>query len=168
MPRYPSTTAIDELMDQLNKCGGQHCDKPCGISADKFKEEEFAFLDKALKTCKSAKEAKNEEEHKQQRRNYDACFQRLKATSSYAKKLACKKTCEDSHCARQQTRVKRWLRKNAGINAGGSNASSNASSSNAGSNAGSNASSSNAGGTAFTRRRRRRGLATGRNRRWRR
>ena len=104
-----STNKIDNILEDLDKCG----DKYCGniITNADMKIQEQKFLEFINKKCNSRKNPTTEEEYNLQRTQYNKCFTKYKNRSKYYKRLTKRKKCEDKKCKKYQDKMKSILSK---------------------------------------------------------
>jgi hypothetical protein len=98
---------IDNMMNELNNC----TDKNCGniIASKQLKDEGLKFLKIVNKKCRSKKVPKNEEEYKLDREKYNKCFEKLKKSSTYNKKLTQRNKCQVKKCSVYQDKIVKML-----------------------------------------------------------
>jgi hypothetical protein len=98
---------FDNAMNELNKCGDEHCGDI--ITSSQIKEEESKFFKLVTKKCRSKKIPKTEKENKRKQQKYDKCFTKYKNRSKYYKNLTRRKKCEDEKCSVYQNKIKQML-----------------------------------------------------------
>lgn len=98
---------IDSVVNELNKCGDEHCGDI--ITSSQIKEDESKFFKLVTKKCRSKKIPKTEKENKRKQQKYDKCFTKYKNRSKYYNNLTRRKKCEDKNCSMYQRKIKQML-----------------------------------------------------------
>lgn len=94
---------IDDMMDELNKCGDEQCGNI--ITAKEMKEEGLKYFKLVREKCNSKSVPKNAEEDKIQREKKEKCYKKYQNQSTYNKRLTLRKKCEDKKCGMYKNKL---------------------------------------------------------------